>query len=339
MDLYNKYRPGDFSKCLDTSRAFREVEKLLERRALPHGLIFYGPSGLGKTTLARILAERIKSSYQEEEKVDFTYEEINAGAEGGVAKAREVAETMMEDTSVFGKVVKVYCLDEAQSLNKPAQRAYLKPIEDNQQHVYVIFSTTEPEALLPEIRTRCTSYKFYYPEREQLLEYLAGIYKEECPEDAVPSEALSETDLVPDLGSISVISIRSAMMRLQSFIYTGGFSESHTDCEPFMKRFKQAMGRYIKKASSPSYNPVAVACELYEIAVGAGMDAFRNAVLYYCQSAMLRNPSMLLGSIYIGVLTIMKPYLVAPHSADMLSRLFEIATMLRDVVSKHASDI
>lgn len=149
MSLATKYRPKLLKDFLGNEEVTKSLRAMMEREEIPHTLLFTGPSGCGKTTLARIVAARLKCS-----QYDFT--ENNAADFRGIDSVRDILRQM--SLAPMSGPCRVWLLDECHQLSKDAQHALLKALEDTPKHVYFLLATTEPEKLLPTIKTRCVTF-------------------------------------------------------------------------------------------------------------------------------------------------------------------------------------
>lgn len=150
MDLASKYRPQTVDEVVGQSQAAAVVNKWIKTKSIPHTIMFSGPSGVGKTTLARILINHLDCS-----KVDV--KEINIADSRGIDTAREIR-TRASSKPIGGKS-RVWILDEFHQATKDCQNALLKVLEEPPSHVYYFICTTEPAKLLKTIQTRCTEIK------------------------------------------------------------------------------------------------------------------------------------------------------------------------------------
>jgi DNA polymerase III gamma/tau subunit len=182
MSLATKYRPKLLRDFLGNEEVTKSLRAMMEREEVPHTLLFTGPSGCGKTTLARIVAARLKCS-----QYDFT--ENNAADFRGIDSVRDILRQMT--LSPMSGPCRVWLLDECHQLSKDAQHALLKALEDTPKHVYFLLATTDPEKLLPTIRTRCVTFDVK-PLNDNLMDVLLKTVLQKEGIDDVPQEALDQ---------------------------------------------------------------------------------------------------------------------------------------------------
>lgn len=166
-DLHLRYRPKRFKDFIGNRATVLSLqESLRDKKSFPHALLFSGESGCGKTTLARIVAEKLGCHPKE-------IHEINAANNRGIDFIRDII-TKAKYNPVMGKR-RVYIFDESHQLSKDAQNAMLKLIEDSPERSYFMFCSTNPESMLKTIKTRCAQYtvKSLRPKDiEELLDYV-----------------------------------------------------------------------------------------------------------------------------------------------------------------------
>ena len=146
-ELYRKHRPTAFKHLIGQPEAVAMLTRMCKDGSLPHVLLLHGPSGTGKTTLARILKSKLACD-------DLDFAEINAAESRGIDTIREIKVRM--GMSPVGGPCRIYLLDESHKLSSDAMSALLKILEDTPRHVYFFLCTTDPDKLLPAIQTRCT---------------------------------------------------------------------------------------------------------------------------------------------------------------------------------------
>jgi len=145
--LYLKHRPTTFKAVVGQPDAVKTLAAMAKKRVFPHALAFFGDSGCGKTTMARITATKLKCG-----KADFT--EVNAAESRGIDMVRQIQKRM--GLSPIAGPVRVWLIDECHQLTAEAQGAFLKLLEDTPKHVYFMLCTTDPQKLKTTIKTRCT---------------------------------------------------------------------------------------------------------------------------------------------------------------------------------------
>ena len=146
--LYNDYRPKTLEEVVGHEEIKESLKSLFKEKTSPHAFLFSGPSGTGKTTFARIIANMLGGNG------DII--EVNTANTNGIDFIRELNE-IAKYPSLFGKS-KVFILDEGQMLTREGQNAILKLFEDSPKHSYFILATTDPQKLLPTLKNRCLSF-------------------------------------------------------------------------------------------------------------------------------------------------------------------------------------
>jgi len=154
MPLHIDYRPNDFKFFVGNEGTVKSIQTLLarENKDYPHAWLFQGPSGTGKTTLARIVAKRLGCDI---DTLDFT--ELDIAQLTGIDTAREIQSSMAYRPS-HGSSVRVFLLDEVHMASRNFQNGLLQALEDTPQHVFFLLCTTEPKKLIPTVRNRCTAF-------------------------------------------------------------------------------------------------------------------------------------------------------------------------------------
>lgn len=169
-ELYKKYRPRKLSEVVGQSSAVKTLRKLIDKDKVPHTILFHGPSGCGKTTLARIMRTELECSKQ-----DFT--EVDCADFRGIDLVRDIKKTL--GLSPIGGSCKVWLIDEVHRMTHDAQSALLKTLEDTPSHVYFLLCTTDPDKLIPTIRTRCTEVRVNMMSEEDLEKLMYGVLERE----------------------------------------------------------------------------------------------------------------------------------------------------------------
>jgi DNA polymerase-3 subunit gamma/tau len=168
--LYRKYRPETFNEVLGQEHIVKVLEESLNKDNVAHAYLFAGSRGTGKTTLARILANKVNCTRND-------LYEIDAASNRGIDDIRELRDAV--DTLPFESPYKVYIIDEVHMLTKEAFNALLKTLEEPPKHVIFILATTEIEKLPETITSRCQTFTFKKPSQAVLKEMIINVAKKE----------------------------------------------------------------------------------------------------------------------------------------------------------------
>ncbi|MBC2853768.1 DNA polymerase III subunit gamma/tau [Cetobacterium sp. 2G large] len=186
VTLYRKYRPKGFEEIAGEQEIVQTLKNSLKSNRLAHAYLFTGPRGVGKTSIARLMAKGVNcltngitdtpcnvcENCKEISMGNFLdLIEIDAASNRGIDEIRQLKEKINYSPTKGRK--KVYIIDEVHMLTKEAFNALLKTLEEPPEHVLFILATTEPDKILPTIISRCQRYDFksvnYRDMREKLL--------------------------------------------------------------------------------------------------------------------------------------------------------------------------
>jgi DNA polymerase-3 subunit gamma/tau len=198
LALYRRYRPETFAEVIGQAHVTEPLRAALANNRVNHAYLFSGPRGCGKTTSARILARALNCEQAPiadpcgecdsckdlarggPGSIDVI--EIDAASHGGVDDARDLREK-----AFFAPVrsrYKVYIIDEAHMVTTQGFNALLKLVEEPPPHLRFIFATTEPDKVLPTIRSRTHHYPFRLIPPRLLSAYLSEL----CAKEGVTIE-------------------------------------------------------------------------------------------------------------------------------------------------------
>lgn len=202
MSLYRTHRPHTFKDVIGQEHITGVLQSAIKDGKVGHAYLFSGGRGLGKTSVARILAREVKC-------VDTDLYEIDAASNNSVDDIRELTENVY--TLPFSSPYKVYILDEAHMLSKGAWNAFLKTLEEPPAHAIFILATTELDKVPDTVRSRCQTFEFKKPTRAILQKYVSTIAKKE----GLALDA-SASDLIAILANGSYRDSLSILERVQS---------------------------------------------------------------------------------------------------------------------------
>ena len=172
--LARKYRPQKFSEVIGQEHVTRTLQNAIEQGRTAHGYIFSGHRGIGKTTVARILAAALNCRSKDHpvpepcgvcescteiragNSVDVI--EIDAATNRGIEEIRELREAARYRPA--RDRFKIYILDEAHQITDAAFNALLKTLEEPPDHIVFMLATTQPEDIPQTIRSRCQHFSF-----------------------------------------------------------------------------------------------------------------------------------------------------------------------------------
>ncbi len=186
-----KWRPQKFSQLIGQEHIIRTLQNAVKLSRISHAYLFSGTRGVGKTTMARILAKALNCEHgptpdpcdncpvcQEiRDGSSIDVREIDGASNNGVAEVRDLIDNVQYATSSCR--FKVYIIDEVHMLSKSAFNALLKTLEEPPEGVVFIFATTESEKIPETILSRCQCFEFKPLSHKQIIHQLALISEQE----------------------------------------------------------------------------------------------------------------------------------------------------------------
>jgi DNA polymerase-3 subunit gamma/tau len=276
MPLQHVYRPKDFDEFIGNTEIINSLKILLERKQdIPHCFLFTGPSGIGKTSLARILKDKFGCD-------PLDYIEIDASDDRGIDAMRSLKERV-KHMPLSGKSI-VVLLDECHSLTSASAESLLKLLEEPPPYVFFILCTTE-DNFKPTFKRRLHCYDLKPVPFRLLQKYIETIYAKEGIDltdedrkiinriveiaDGSPGIALKLLDQIIDLGDYE-----QAMAILESDI--GSFETSVAEiCQILIKAQPDSWGDIVKKMKG----------------VNGNFEEFRQKIVSYLGGALVRSGS------------------------------------------------
>ena len=175
--LYRKYRSRSLNEVLGQDHVTNILRRALEQGKIAHAYLLTGPRGVGKTSVARILAHEINHLPYNDDASNLDIIEIDAASNNGVDDIRALREKAQ--VAPVSAPKKVYIIDEVHMLSKSAFNALLKTLEEPPEHVVFILATTDADKLPATILSRVQQFFFRPIPTEIMTRQLMNIAKKE----------------------------------------------------------------------------------------------------------------------------------------------------------------
>lgn len=331
MSLYNKHRPKKFDDIVGNAASINAIKFRLMENKLPNALLFYGPSGTGKTTIARIIGLIVNCSNLENNvpclkcsncssilsgnNPDFM--EINAADIRGIDSIRSIIGKMMYSPTYLPN--RVIILDEAHSLTNEAQNCLLKPLEEPPSNNYLMLCTTEPDKLLKTVRNRCDKHELSSlsnSERTRLVKSVLQkesvtlsdetikAFTQEC--SSSPRDLLNQLDSL--LSQEEPDSIETVMAVLNIF------DEDVVDSTA------------INVARALAYKPNEVRNLAKNLEPGMNYEGYRRLILSYVKKCLLSAKDIKSEERFIKIIeSFMSPLEYSAADLDFICRLYRLS--------------
>ncbi|MCG7657694.1 DNA polymerase III subunit gamma/tau [Wielerella bovis] len=272
--LARKWRPKTFADLVGQQHVVKALKNALDKGRLHHAYLLTGTRGVGKTTIARILAKSLNcenpthgepcGACQSCRDIDagrfVDLLEIDAASNTGIDNIREVLENAQYAPTV-GKY-KVYIIDEVHMLSKSAFNAMLKTLEEPPEHVKFILATTDPHKVPITVLSRCLQFVLRNMTAQQVAEHLTHVLKTE--------QIVYEPAALALLGRAAQGSMRDALSLLDQAIAMGSGSVQERDVRDMIgavdKRYLYELLTFLMEQDSESL--IAKAQEMSANAIG-----------------------------------------------------------------------
>ncbi len=247
-----KYRPATFDHVVGQPHVVQTLMNAVSTKRIAHAYLFSGTRGVGKTTVARILAKALNceqgptgqpcntcpncQEIAQGTSVDVI--EIDGASNTGVDDVREIRENVK--FTPFRGQYRVYIIDEVHMLSNSAFNALLKTLEEPPAHVVFIFATTEIHKIPATILSRCQHYNFRRIARPEIVERLRHVAKQD--------ELTLEERSFSALARASEGSMRDALSLLDQAVAFGGKAIRHADLEVLLGAVPQELVQQLIQA-------------------------------------------------------------------------------------------
>lgn len=300
--LARKWRPQTFEEVVGQQAVVRTLQNAIDRDRIPHAIIFSGVRGVGKTTLARLVAKALncqkgptrtpcnKCEHCEEIMAGNAIDihEIDGASNRGIQEIRELKENIrfFPTKSRY----KIIIIDEVHMLTTEAFNALLKTLEEPPEHVFFMFATTELHKIPITILSRCQRYELQKVSSKELFEFFTKIAEQE--KVAISEWALNI--IVREAGG----SVRDGLSLLDQIFSFGGDKISDEDVIQVLGLVDSQVVSSL--AAAVLNNDFATGLKVLEETSSYGIDLKRlaNDLLYYFRALLIckvsTNPERLL---------------------------------------------
>ena len=292
-----KFRPGTFDELIGQPHVVQTLQNAILRKQVAHAYLFSGMRGVGKTTVARILAkalncengpssdpcEQCESCKEISRGNSMDVIEIDGASNTSVDDVRELRENVK--FSPFRGMYRIYIIDEVHMLSNSAFNALLKMLEEPPAHAIFVFATTEVHKIPATITSRCQHFNFRRIPRREIIARLQSVAQKN--EVAIEERSLSA------IAQASEGSMRDALSLLDQAVAFGGKTISDQDVEEMLGSVpNELVWRLVETIIHQ--NP-ATALELVGEVIDHGYD-----LRIYCGAVVERTRNLMIAAIVPG---------------------------------------
>jgi DNA polymerase-3 subunit gamma/tau len=313
-----KYRPGTFEDVIGQPHIVQMLVNAITTKRIAHAFLFSGTRGVGKTTVARILAKALNcekgptgtpcdtcANCQEiAQGTSVDVIEIDGASNTGVDDVREIRENVK--FTPFRGSYRVYIIDEVHMLSNSAFNALLKTLEEPPSHVVFVFATTEIHKIPATILSRCQHYNFRRITKAEIIQRLRHV---------ADQEGLTvENRSLASIARASEGSMRDALSLLDQAVAFGGKTVKQDDLEVLLGTVPQEHVRTLIAAIMAQDSPAALRVVAHLLDQGYDLRA-------YCADVVEHVRDLLVAS----VVTV-KPGPQAQENIQDLQRIMDLST-------------
>ncbi|HKW86303.1 MAG TPA: DNA polymerase III subunit gamma/tau, partial [Nitrospiraceae bacterium] len=334
-----KYRPGTFEEVIGQPHVVQTLVNAITTKRIAHAFLFSGTRGVGKTTVARILAKALNcekgptstpcntcpACVEIAQGTSVDVIEIDGASNTGVDDVREIRENVK--FTPFRGMYRIYIIDEVHMLSNSAFNALLKTLEEPPAHVVFIFATTEIHKIPATILSRCQHYNFRRIPRSEIIQRLRHVAAEEG--------IVVEDRSLAAIARASEGSMRDALSLLDQTVAFGGKTVRHADLETLLGAVPQEHVRAVIAAIIAQDSPAAVRIVAQLLDQGHDLRAYCSDLVEYVRNllvaAVVPSPQDLRALIELSEEEILQVAADAKaFTAEQLQELFRIFSQAED---------
>jgi DNA polymerase-3 subunit gamma/tau len=288
-----KYRPGTFEDVIGQPHIVQMLVNAITTKRVAHAFLFSGTRGVGKTTVARILAKALNcekgptstpcdvcANCQEiAQGTSVDVIEIDGASNTGVDDVREIRENVK--FTPFRGSYRVYIIDEVHMLSNSAFNALLKTLEEPPSHVVFVFATTEIHKIPATILSRCQHYNFRRITKAEIIQRLRHVADQE-------GLAMEDRGLA-SIARASEGSMRDALSLLDQAVAFGGKTVKQGDLEVLLGAVPQEHVRTLIAAVMAQDSPAALRVIAHLLDQGHDLRAYCADVVEYVRNLLVAS--------------------------------------------------
>ncbi|MBC7838437.1 MAG: DNA polymerase III subunit gamma/tau [Nitrospiraceae bacterium] len=286
-----KYRPGTFDDVIGQPHVVQTLVNSIATKRIAQAYLFSGTRGVGKTTVARILAKALNcergstgtpcgacsNCLEIAQGTSVDVMEIDGASNTSVDDVREIRENVK--FAAFRGKYRVYIIDEVHMLSNSAFNALLKTLEEPPPHVVFIFATTEIHKIPATILSRCQHYNFRRIARSEIIERLRHVVEQD--------QIIIEERSLMALARASEGSMRDGLSLLDQAVAFGGKTIVHADLEALLGAVPQELVRAVIQAITAQESAAALRVLAQLLDQGHDLRAYCAEVVEYLRNMLV----------------------------------------------------
>ena len=286
-----KYRPGTFDDVIGQPHVVQTLVNSITTKRIAQAYLFSGTRGVGKTTVARILAKALNcergqtgtpcgtcsNCLEIAQGTSVDVMEIDGASNTSVDDVREIRENVK--FAAFRGKYRVYIIDEVHMLSNSAFNALLKTLEEPPPHVVFIFATTEIHKIPATILSRCQHYNFRRIPRTEIVERLRHVVNQD--------QIVIEERSLMALARASEGSMRDGLSLLDQAVAFGGKTIVHADLEALLGAVPQELVRAMIQAITAQESAAALRVLAQLLDQGHDLRAYCAEVVEYLRNMLV----------------------------------------------------